>query len=114
MQKAGTALLNFGQNQFVYLQNAVSLVGPIAAIFVLSLGTGIVALVAYALIGVVLVRFDAVMIHLNRAMNKAQARYAAGLVDCLGNIATVLTLRLQEPTRRRALLQQDRLRSQVS
>jgi ATP-binding cassette, subfamily B, bacterial len=100
VQKAGTALLNFGQNQFVYLQNAVSLVGPIAAIFVLSLGTGIVALVAYALIGVVLVRFDAVMIHLNRAMNKAQARYAAGLVDCLGNIATVLTLRLQEPTRR--------------
>jgi ATP-binding cassette, subfamily B, bacterial len=100
VQKAGNALLNFGQGQFVYLQNAVSLVGPIAAMFVLSLPTGVAALAAYALIGGVLVRFDAVTVHLNRAVNKAQARYAAGLVDCLGNIATVLTLRLQEPTRR--------------
>jgi ABC-type bacteriocin/lantibiotic exporter with double-glycine peptidase domain len=40
------------------------------------------------------------MIRVNRAQNQAQGRYAAALVDCLGNIATVLTLRLAEPTRR--------------
>ena len=100
VQKAGGALFAFAQNQFIYLQNAVSLIGPIAAIFLLSVPTGIAALAAYALIGCVLVRFDGAMIRLNRAQNKAQARYAATLVDCLGNIATVLTLRLQEPTRR--------------
>ena len=99
VQKAGGALFGFAQNQFVYLQNAVSLIGPIVAIFVLSIPTGTVALAAYALIALVLVRFDGVMIRLKRAHNRAQARYLATLVDCLGNVATVLTLRLQRPTR---------------
>jgi ABC-type multidrug transport system fused ATPase/permease subunit len=100
VQKAGSALFGFAQNQFVYLQNTVSLIGPIAAIFLLSVPTGIAALASYALIALMLVRLDRVMIRLNRAQNQAQARYAAALVDCLGNIATVLTLRLAEPTRR--------------
>jgi ABC-type multidrug transport system fused ATPase/permease subunit len=100
VQKAGSAIFGFAQNQFVYLQNAVSLIGPIVAIFVLSVPTGGVALLSYALIGLVLVRFDGAMIRLKRAQNRAQARYVAALVDCLGNIATVLTLRLQQPTRR--------------
>jgi len=100
VQKSGSALFGFAQNQFVYLQNTVSLVGPIVAIFLLSLPTGIAALASYALIALVLIRFDRVMIRLNGAQNQAQARYAAALVDCLGNIATVLTLRLAEPTRR--------------
>jgi len=100
VQKSGSALFGFAQNQFVYLQNTVSLVGPIAAIFVLSVPTGVAALASYALIALMLVRFDRVMIRLNHAQNQAQARYAATLVDCLGNIATVLTLRLAGPTRR--------------
>ncbi len=100
VQKAGGALFGFAQNQFIYLQNGVSLVGPIVAIFLLSLSTGVAALGAYVLIALMLVRFDRLMIRLNRAHNQAQGRYAAALVDCLGNIATVLTLRLQEPTRR--------------
>jgi ATP-binding cassette subfamily B protein len=100
VQKAGSALFGFSQNQFIYLQNAVSLAGPIIAIFVLSVPTGLAALAAYTVIALVLVRVDAVMIRYNRAHNQALARYAATLVDCLGNIATVLTLRLQEPTRR--------------
>jgi ABC-type multidrug transport system fused ATPase/permease subunit len=100
VQRAGAGLFGFAQGQFVYLQNAVSLVGPIAAIFVISRPTGVVALAAYVLIFVVLIRFDGAVIRLNRAYNAAQARYAATLVDCLGNVATVLTLRLQAPTRR--------------
>ena len=99
VQKSGSALFSFAQNQFVYLQNTVSLVGPIAAIFLLSVPTGFAALASYALIALVLIRFDRVMIHLNRAQNLAQARYAAAIADCLGNIATVLTLRLSGPTR---------------
>jgi len=100
VQKAGGALFGFAQNQCIYLQNAVSLIGPIVAIFVISAVTGGVALAVYALIAVVLVRFDRAMIRLKRAQNRCQARYIATLVDCLGNIATVLTLRLQQPTRR--------------
>jgi ATP-binding cassette subfamily B protein len=35
-----------------------------------------------------------------REENRAERRYNSALVDCLGNIATVLTLRVQEPMRR--------------
>jgi ABC-type multidrug transport system fused ATPase/permease subunit len=100
VEKAGTALFNFSQHQFIYLQNAVSLLGPIIAIFVLSVPTGLAAVAGYALIAVVLVRFDVVMVRLNRAQNRAERRYSAALVDCLGNISTVLTLRLEKATRR--------------
>jgi ABC-type multidrug transport system fused ATPase/permease subunit len=39
-------------------------------------------------------------VRLVREENRAERRYNAALVDCLGNIGTVLTLRLQEPMRR--------------
>jgi ABC-type multidrug transport system fused ATPase/permease subunit len=100
VEKAGSALFGFSQHQFVYLQNAVNLAGPIVAIFVLSLPTGLAAVLGYLLIAVVLVRFDRIMVQLNRAQNQAERRYSAALVDCLGNIATVLTLRLDGAARR--------------
>lgn len=100
VEKAGSALFNFSQHQFIYLQNAVSLFGPIVALFVLSVPTGVAAVAGYALIALVLVRFDVVMVRLNRAQNRAERRYSATLVDCLGNISTVLTLRLEKATRR--------------
>ncbi len=99
VEKAGNALFNFAQNQFVYLQNAVSLFGPIVALFVLSMPTGLAAVAGYAVIGLVLVRFDVVMVRINRAQNRAERRYSAALIDCLGNISTVLTLRLERATR---------------
>jgi ATP-binding cassette, subfamily B, bacterial len=99
VEKGGLALFNFSQNQFIYLQNAVSLFGPIVALFFLSVPTGLAAVAGYALIAIILVRFDVVMVRLNRAQNQAERRYGAALVDCLGNIATVLTLRLERATR---------------
>src|SRR5438132_14106608 len=40
------------------------------------------------------------MVLLVREENRAERRYNSALVDCLGNIATVLTLRVQEPMRK--------------
>jgi ABC-type multidrug transport system fused ATPase/permease subunit len=100
VEKSTSALFNFAQNQFVYLQNAVNLVGPIAAIFVLSTVTGIAALAGYLIIAVVLVKFDGAMVRLNREGNEAERHYSAALVDCLGNISTVIALRLQRATQR--------------
>lgn len=100
VEKAGLALFGFAQHQFVYLQNAVNLVGPIAALCVLSWATGGAALLGYLVIALVLVTFDARMVRLNRAVNAAERRYSEALVDCLGNIATVLALRLAAATRR--------------
>jgi len=100
MGKATQALFGFSQHQFVYLQNVVNLIGPIAALLVISTATGAAALVGYALILLVLVRFDRAMVRLLHEENRREGRYMAELVDCLGNVGTVLTLRLQAATRR--------------
>ncbi|HYZ88547.1 MAG TPA: ABC transporter ATP-binding protein [Myxococcales bacterium] len=100
MTRATSSLAQFAQSQFIYLQNTVSVVGPIAALFLISRATGVAAFAGYAAIGYFVVRIDSVMVRLVREENRAERRYNAALVDCLGNIATVLTLRLQEPMRK--------------
>ena len=57
-------------------------------------------MVGYAAIGFFVVRIDSVMVRLVREENRAERRYNSVLVDCLGNIGTVLALRLQEPMRK--------------
>jgi ABC-type multidrug transport system fused ATPase/permease subunit len=99
LEKATGALFSFAQSQFIYLQNCVNLAGPIAALTLLSLPTGGAALCGYLLIGLVIVRFDRALLRLAQAENDAHHRYSAALVDCLGNIATVISLRLQPATR---------------
>jgi ABC-type bacteriocin/lantibiotic exporter with double-glycine peptidase domain len=54
----------------------------------------------YAAIGYFVIRIDAFMVLLVREENRAERRYNSALVDCLGNIATVATLRVQEPMRK--------------
>ncbi|HYS07623.1 MAG TPA: ABC transporter ATP-binding protein [Myxococcales bacterium] len=100
MTRATASLASFAQSQFIYLQNTVSILGPIAALFFISRATGAAALAGYAAIGWFVVRIDAFMVLLVREENRAERRYNSALVDCLGNIATVLTLRLQEPMRK--------------
>jgi len=100
MTRATASLASFAQSQFIYLQNTVSILGPIAALFLISRATGAAALAGYAAIGWFVVRIDAFMVLLVREENRAERRYNSALVDCLGNIATVLTLRLQESMRK--------------
>jgi ABC-type multidrug transport system fused ATPase/permease subunit len=57
------------------------------------------ALIGYVVIALVIIRFDRVLMRLVRTENDAQRRYNAEMVDCLGNISTVLILRLQNATR---------------
>ena len=100
MSKATAALFGFSQHQFIYLQNLVNLLGPIAALCVISAMTGAAALAGYAALAVLLVWFDGTMVRLLTEENRRERRYAAALTDCVGNISTVLTLRLQGATRR--------------
>src|SRR5581483_6473295 len=99
LEKASGALFNFAQNQFVYLQNTVNLVGPLIALMLLSRVTGWAAMLGYLVIGLVIVRFDKALLRLARQENAAHNRYSAALVDCLGNISTVISLRLHAATR---------------
>jgi ABC-type multidrug transport system fused ATPase/permease subunit len=94
------ALFDFAQNQFIYLQNFVNLVGPIIALFFISKATGFAALIGYACIALVVIYIDRSMMRLAEAENAAERRYQAGLVDTLGNIVSVFALRLEKATRK--------------
>ena len=96
MQQSTHALYDFAQSQFIYLQNTVRLVGPIVALWLISPLVGAVALVGYGLIGLLITRFDRVMMRVAVEENRAERAYSATLVDVLGNVLSVLALRRGE------------------
>ncbi|MDO9352300.1 MAG: ABC transporter transmembrane domain-containing protein, partial [Solirubrobacteraceae bacterium] len=100
MTQATQALSNFTQSQFIYLQNAVSLVGPIVALMLLSATTGSVAIGGMVVVAATIVAFDRALMRHARVENDAERRHGATLIDCLSNVLTVLSLRLQGTTRR--------------
>ena len=100
MSQASQALANFTQSQFIYLQNAVTLVGPLLALVLLSGWTGGIALLGLAAIALTIVAFDRALMRLAVRENDAERRHAAALLDVLTNISTVLSLRLGDATRR--------------
>jgi ATP-binding cassette subfamily B protein len=100
LTQAALALTNFTQSQFIYLQNAVNLAGPLIALACLSHLTGIAAFGGLAAIALTIVAFDRAVMRLTQAENRAERVHSATLLDCLTNITTVLSLRLQHTTRR--------------
>ena len=98
--QASQALSNFAQSQFIYLQNAVNLIGPIVALWLLSAWIGGLALLGLVGVAATIVAFDRVLMRLARDENAAERRHAAALLDGLTHVATVLSLRLAGPTRR--------------
>ncbi len=98
--QSGRALQEFAQSQFIYLQSAVNFIGPLVALALLSAEVGGLALGGYVVVGFLVLRFDRVLIVLTRRQNDAERRYAAGLLDFIGNISTVLSLRLQNSSQR--------------
>ncbi|WPB58973.1 ABC transporter ATP-binding protein [Xylophilus sp. GOD-11R] len=98
--QASRALSDFAQNQFGYLQSAFNFVGPIVALALLSTTSGTIAVTGYVVIAVIILRFDRVLMQLARAENDAERRYAAALLDFVGNAGTVIGLRLQAASRK--------------
>lgn len=100
VEQASKALFGFTQSQFVYLQNLICIIGPLVALTLLSKLTGAMALVGFVAISIVIVRFDRALMTLAAQENQAERRYAARLLDFVGNISAVASLRLQGATRR--------------
>lgn len=100
VHQAGTALGSFSQSQFIYLQNLINLAGPVIALMLLSRLTGMLAIVGFVATAVVILRFDVALMQLAARENQAERRYAARLLDFVGNISAVASLRLQDATRR--------------
>jgi len=100
VSQASHALHNFAQSQFIYVHSIVTFVGPLLALSLISAPLGAGAMFGYAFVAVLIVAFDRRLMRLQASENELARRYAAGLLDFVGNAATVLSLRLQASTRR--------------
>lgn len=93
VQQSTHALSGFAQSQFIYLNSAVRLIGPLAALFWVRPMVGAAAVTGFALIVTSVAGFDRAMLRLANAENDAERRYSATLIDTLGNTGTVYALR---------------------
>jgi ABC-type multidrug transport system fused ATPase/permease subunit len=93
IQQSTQALSGFAQSQYIYLNSAVRLVGPLIALWCIKPLVGYVAALGLALILSSVIGFDRAMLRLAREENDADRSYTAALVDTLANATTVYALR---------------------
>jgi ATP-binding cassette, subfamily B, bacterial len=99
-QLASKALGDFTESQFVYLQNLVNVIGPLCALTLVWWGTGALAACGFVGVALVIIRFDRALMRLATEENRYERAYTVRLLDFLGNISTVLSLRLEAVSRR--------------
>lgn len=95
VQQTTRALYDFAQSQFIYLQSAAKLIGPVIALCVISWPVGLAAVIAYGLLGVIIVAFDRRMRTLAHRENDAERRYWSALSDVLTSILAIFSLRMR-------------------
>ena len=96
---AAQAIYDFADNQFMFVQFGLRMVGSIAILLWIAPGAGLTMAVSLPLLSLLLSRFDKALARLSQQQNRAEHATAASLSDYLGNIGTVLTLRLQQASR---------------
>lgn len=100
ISQASLALHGFTQSQFQYIKAIVHFLGAAVAITLFSPILGLIALLGYGLAGMVMIRFDVVLMRLAKDENAAERKYQSKLLDFLGNISTVMSFRMQDSSRR--------------
>lgn len=98
LNRAATALHQFAENQFLYIETIVKFVVSIAFLLWLSLPVGLLSLFASLMITYIVILFDRKLIPLYDAENEIDNRVGAVLFDYISNMTTILTLRLGELT----------------
>jgi ATP-binding cassette, subfamily B, bacterial len=93
VQQSSQALSAFAQSQFIYLNSAVRLLGPLIALWWVQPIVGCTAVAGFALIITSVFGFDRAMLRLANQENGAERHYSATLIDTLGNTGTVYALR---------------------
>jgi ABC-type multidrug transport system fused ATPase/permease subunit len=93
VQQSSHALSAFAQSQFIYLNSAVRLIGPVVALWLIRPAVGVAAVVGFCVICLSVVGFDRAMIRLAHKENDAERRYSSTLIDSIGNSTTLLVLR---------------------
>lgn len=117
VRQSSGALYDFAQSQFIYLQNAVKLIGPVIALWLIAPPVGLIAVIGYVCIAITIKRFDGVMVQLAHSENNTERRYAAAVLDGLGNVFSVYALRMvrgiQQLIERRLLAIYEPLRKSI-
>jgi ABC-type multidrug transport system fused ATPase/permease subunit len=98
VNKAGRALFVFADAQFVLLQVAIRFTASVCLLAFYSLPVAAVSLLSSTIIILIIRRFDKTLMPLVREGNEREHYLNAGLYDYIGNIITVLTLRMQGNT----------------
>jgi ABC-type multidrug transport system fused ATPase/permease subunit len=93
VQQSTQALCSFTESQFIYLNVAVRIVGPLAALAMIQPLVGLCAALGFVGLSAATLGFDRRLIRLGREQNAGERQYAATLVDVLGNATTLFALR---------------------
>lgn len=100
ISQSSLALHSFTQNQFHYIKAVVHFLGAAFAIMLFSPALGLFAMVGYGLVGIIMIRFDVALMRLAKEENTAERSYQSRLLDFLGNVATVMSLRMERSSAR--------------
>jgi len=98
IRKAERALFQFAQVQFMPLQIIVRTVASAAMLAFYSVWVSVAAVVSSVLIAWVIRRFDRDLTPIVEKTNESEHHISSALHDYVGNIVTVLTLRMQGNT----------------
>lgn len=98
INKAARALFSFTEGQFVIIQTMVRFGVSLLVLIWFSWWVALVSIVVSAFVLFVVRRFDKVLIPMILKNNEREHHLNAALYDYIGNIVTVLTLRLQGST----------------
>lgn len=103
LSQSSLALHSFTQNQFNYIKAGVHFIGAAVAIMLYSPLLGLSVLLGYSVVGLIMMRFDLMLMRLAREENAAERKYQSRLLDFLGNVATIMSFRMQDSSRHLAM-----------
>jgi ABC-type multidrug transport system fused ATPase/permease subunit len=93
VQQSTRALCDFTESQFIYLNSAVRIVGPLCALALIQPLVGLAAVLGFVVLALTVLGFDRALIRLAQEENEGERNYAATLVDALGNTTSLFALR---------------------
>lgn len=100
IDKAGRALEDFAEHNFMYFETIIRYFGSIIALYLILSYFGFVTFIFSFVILCLIVVFDKYLFKKYRETNEKWHKVGAALYDYIGNISTVITLRIEKLVRK--------------
>ena len=97
--RANTALFNFAESQYIYIETIVKFVISMAFLTWISPIIGLISMLTCTFAAALVILFDRKLIPLYEAKNEIDNHVGSVFFDYLSNMTTILTLRLGDLTR---------------